>query len=227
MHLINVNQHRSDIATLKGSPKELSEKIYKIQAKHALLITFEHIKQQDLDALSHNLLQLTSSMMELLTQDQEKKTLQKVVELLMPERPPSARQFKEALRLVKAQRALLDSGDWLSAADIAQLAGLSKRNPGSQPNKWKKQNHIFAIKHGGLDYFPIYALNPGKNYRPVKEMADIIEIFRGNKDEWRMAFWFFSDNSFLGGKRPQDLLQTHPEQVIAAARDEVEGIQHG
>jgi hypothetical protein len=42
-----------------------------------------------------------------------------------------------------------------------------------------------------------------------------------------MAYWFLSDNGFLGGKRPQDLLASAPERVIVAAMDEVEGIAHG
>ena len=42
-----------------------------------------------------------------------------------------------------------------------------------------------------------------------------------------MAYWFRSDNSFLGGKRPQDLLASAPDQVIAAALDEIHGIVHG
>lgn len=42
-----------------------------------------------------------------------------------------------------------------------------------------------------------------------------------------MAFWFLSANSFLGGKRPQDMLATQPDLVIDAARDEVQGVAHG
>jgi hypothetical protein len=36
-----------------------------------------------------------------------------------------------------------------------------------------------------------------------------------------------SDNSFLGGQRPKDVLATAPERVLAAARDELEGSRHG
>jgi hypothetical protein len=42
-----------------------------------------------------------------------------------------------------------------------------------------------------------------------------------------MAYWFGSDNSFLRGKRPQDLLQSAPKRVIAAALDEIEEVSHG
>ncbi len=137
------------------------------------------------------------------------------------------RLLKEAAMLVRARKAVLESGDWLTAADIAQLAGLSTRNPSAQPNKWKKQGQIFAIHHGGVDYFPGYGLDRDTGFRPVKALARIIKPFDGHKDGWGMAYWFRSDNSFLGGKRPQDLLASEPERVVEAAMDEVQEITHG
>ncbi|KXU38677.1 hypothetical protein AXE65_12580 [Ventosimonas gracilis] len=129
--------------------------------------------------------------------------------------------------LVRARRAVLESGDWLSAADIAQLAGFSTRNPSAQPNKWKKQGLIFAIHHNGVDYFPGYGLDSHANFRPLKALSDIIKVFAGHKDGWGMAYWFLGVSSFLGGKRPQDLLASNPERVMAAAQDEIQEIAHG
>jgi len=40
----------------------------------------------------------------------------------------------------------------------------------------------------------------------VRWTARVLSVFRGRKDEWGLAYWFASVNSFLGGKRPQDLL---------------------
>lgn len=69
--------------------------------------------------------------------------------------------------LVCARNAVLESGDWLTAAEVAQLAGLSTRNTSAQPNKWKKQGRIFAIHHGGIDYFPGYGLDCDAGFRPL------------------------------------------------------------
>jgi hypothetical protein len=41
-----------------------------------------------------------------------------------------------------------------------------------------------------------------------------------------MAYWFRSENSFLGGNRPQDLLASAPDRVIAAAVDEILEMTH-
>ena len=86
---------------------------------------------------------------------------------------------------------------------------------------------IFAINHGGVDYFPGYGLDRNGSFRPLKALSKIIEVFGGHKDSWGMAYWFLSVNSFLGGKRPQDVLALEPDRVIEAAKDEVQGILHG
>jgi len=74
----------------------------------------------------------------------------------------------------------------------------------------------------GGDYFPGYGLDPDAGYRPFKALAKVIEAFGGHKDGWGLAYWFRSDTSFLGGKRPQDLLASAPDRVIAAALDEIQ-----
>lgn len=151
----------------------------------------------------------------------------RLAEVLVPRTPLSPRLLKEAAMLVQARKAVLESGDWLTAAEVAQLAGQSTRNPSAQPNTWKKQGQIFAITHNRVDYFPGYGLDREAGLRPLKAMAKVIEIFAGHKDGWGMAYWFRSDNSLLGGKRPQGLLAIDPDRVIEAALDEVQGIAHG
>ncbi|WP_288473513.1 hypothetical protein, partial [uncultured Pseudomonas sp.] len=158
---------------------------------------------------------------------QHRESLERLAEVLVPRTPPSPRLLREASMLVQARKAVLESGDWLTAAQLAQLAGLSTRNPSAQPNKWKKQGQIFAISHNGIDYFPGYGLNAEAGFRPLKPLAKVIEVFTGHKDGWGMAYWFRSENGYLGGKRPQDLLASAPQRVIAAAEDEIQEVAHG
>jgi hypothetical protein len=69
-------------------------------------------------------------------------------------------------------------------------------NPTLQPDKWKRDQDIFAIRHGREDYSPLYALNPN-DHRPRQQMAEILRIFGDAKDGWGLAFWFAALNSFL------------------------------
>ena len=128
--------------------------------------------------------------------------------------------------VLEAKTAILNSGDFLPASEVAKLAGFSTVNPPVQPNKWKRKRDIFAIQYGNEDYFPLYALNPD-DHRPRKQMAEILCIFGEAKDGWGLAFWFAALNSFLDDERPQDVLAVDPDRVIAAAKDEMAGVQHG
>ncbi|AMZ71433.1 MULTISPECIES: hypothetical protein [Pseudomonas] len=218
---------QSGVSTLVGTPKEVRARLSRSHADRVLVVSFDHIKPNVFEALAENFANVASSMYEVLQERQDLNSLERLAEVFVTRKPPSPRLLKEAAMLVQARKAVLESGDWLTAADIAQVAQLSTRNPSAQPNKWKKQGQIFAINHGGVDYFPGYGLDPDTSYRPLKALAKVIEIFEGHKDSWGMAYWFRSDNSFLGGKKPQDLLASVPDRVIDAALDEIQGIAHG
>lgn len=217
----------SAVLALSGTPREVRAKLDQSHADRVLVLAFERVKPKVFETLAENFTQVASSMFEVMQEHQEAESLQRLVEVLVPRTPASPQLLKEAVMLVQARKAVLESGDWLTAAEVAQLAGLSMRNPSTQPNKWKKQGLIFAISHLGVDYYPGYGLDPEAGFRPLKAMARVIKVFAGRKDGWGMAYWFRSDNSFLGGKRPQDLLAAEPELVIAAALDEVQEIAHG
>lgn len=224
---MNVVADHPGVSTLVGTPKEVLARLDKSHAERVLVVAFDHIKPNVFHTLAENLSNVAANMFEVLLERQDRESLERLAEALVPRVPLSPRLLKEAAMLVRARKEVLESGDWLTSADIAQLAGLSTRNPSAQPNKWKKQGQIFAINHGGVDYFPGYGLDPDSGFRPMKALAKLIEIFAESKDGWGMAYWFRSDNSFLGGKRPQDVLISAPDRVIAAAIDEVLGIAHG
>jgi len=85
-------------------------------------------------------------------------------------------------RVILSNRASKPLGDWLTAAEVAEVAGLSPRNPSAQPKKWKKQGLVFAISHGGVDYFLAYGLDRNNGFRPVKALAKVIEVLSPRKD---------------------------------------------
>lgn len=150
-----------------------------------------------------------------------------MLELLVQNVPRPAYFLAQVRMEAKARNAVLESTDWLTAAQVAEVAGLSTTNPSAQPNKWKRDRQIFAITRNNVDYFPRYALDPDASYRPRKALADVLAVFGNHKDGWGIATWFASLNSFLGALRPMDLLATEPARVVEAARDEVEGPVHG
>lgn len=135
---------------------------------------------------------------------------------------------REVEIVAKARADVMESTVWLSGAQVAKLASMSTTNSHSQPCRWAQEGKIFAIKPaGGVELFPAYGLDPSIGYRPLKELTEIIRILGEKKDAWGLAYWFASLNSYLGGRRPQDVLAQEPRCVIAAAADEAAVIVHG
>ncbi len=221
----NAKQLDQEVPTVMvGTGPEVIQLLHRSTARRALAVTFAN--DDEMHLLELMIRRVTEFYPQLMRQRQHE-AIDKIVSALLPEVAIPDAALAQARMMVDAKSAILNSGDLLPAGEIAKLAGYSANNPSAQPNKWKRDGAIFAIHHKGTDYFPIYALNPDENYRPYKAVADILRVFGDTKDSWGLAFWFAGLNSFLDDQRPQDLLAADPERVIAAAKDEVEGVQHG
>lgn len=218
---------RSEVKMLHGSRSDVLKELQNTRSEKLLVVQADHFKACEFELFAGNISHIAMAMRDLFTEEVEQKVILQMVETFA--RAPVAKPhlLREAGMEISARKAVISSGEWLSAAQVTELAGFSSRNPSAQPNKWKNQGLIFAIKHNGSDYYPGFALNADAGYRPFKVIAEIIDIFEGEKDSWGMAFWFQSDNSWLGGLKPQDLLASDPQSVIAAARHEVEEPVHG
>jgi hypothetical protein len=221
----NAKQLHQEVPTVMvGTGPEVIQLLHRSTARRALAVTFAN--DDEMHLLELMIRRVTEFYPQLMRQRQHE-AIDKIVSALLPEVAIPDAALAQARMMVDAKSAILNSGDLLPAGEIAKLAGYSANNPSAQPNKWKRDGAIFAIHHKGTDYFPIYALNPDENYRPYKAVADILRVFGDTKGSWGLAFWFAGLNSFLDDQRPQDLLAADPERVIAAAKDEVEGVHHG
>jgi len=216
----------SGVGTLTGTPEQVRTGLSRLHAERVVALTLEHGNDAAVRALAETVANLAPLVRTIIERRQDD-ALHSIIEALVPEVPPPQHKLVEARMTAESRKAVLESGDWLTAAQIAGIAGFSASNPSAQPNKWKKDGQIFAVRHRGVDYFPGYALGPSTDYRPARGLARVLGVFRGRKDDWGLAYWFASINSFLGGKRPQDLLIDQPDRVVAAAEDEVAGVLHG
>lgn len=216
----------SGFGTLAGTVAEVRSSLGRSRAQRAIALTFMHENERTVRAIAETLVGLGPLVVTLMEQRQ-RETRDKIIAALVPTVPPPEHMLTEARMTAKARKAVLEGAEWLTAAQIAKLAGFSASNPSAQPNKWKKNGLIFAIRHQSTDHFPAYGLDPTANFRPVKALARVLSVFGSTKDAWGLAYWFASVNSFLGGKRPQDMLASAPDRVIEAAHDEVAEIAHG
>lgn len=93
-----------------------------------LVVTFEHQNHRETKVLIENLSNMASSMLGVFQQHQSRATLERLAEALVPPTPASPVIIKEVAMLVKARKAVLESGDWLTAAELTELAQLSTAN---------------------------------------------------------------------------------------------------
>lgn len=216
---------RNQITAFYGDPSEISSQIAESAIGKAILLVPPKDLPDDVANALQDLLLETAHLFFKEAADDVSKRRDMLIAALMPSIPAAV--VKQASMEARARAAVLTSSDWLTAKDIAERAGLSTANASSTPWKWKQDGSIFAINNEGRNLFPIYGLDPDSGYRPLKSLKSIIEVFKGRKESWGMAYWFASANSFLGGKRPMDLIKSEPSHVLAAAEDEVAGVVHG
>lgn len=162
-----------------------------------------------------------------LARDRRAAKMNALIEALVPDPLLPKRYLREAAMIAQARAAALMATDWLTAAQISELAGFSASNPSAQPNRWKSEGAIFAVRNNGTDLYPAYAIDAANGYRPLPVIKDILASFATAKDAWKTAYWFASVNSRLRGRRPQDVVQDDPDAVLAAARIEAAGVRHG
>ena len=216
----------SSVGTLAGTPREIGEQLRRSGAERAIALTFAHESERTVQAIADALGSL-APMVAGLIKRRQRDALAKIVDALVPTVPLPEHMLVEARMTAHARGEVLASGDWLTAAQVAELAGFSTSNLSAQPNKWKRDGQIFAIRHRGLDYFPAYGLDTEAGFRPLKSLGPILAVFGEEKDGWGLAYWFASANSFLGGKRPQDVMAKSADRVRAAAVDELAETAHG
>jgi hypothetical protein len=218
-------QQRSAFRVRTGTSEDLG---IELQREHSRVLVISY-PEQDLETVE-NTFEVFEKVAELtptIVQRHRERKLEMLVEALVPEIELSPTQVVEARMQAAAKTHILQSGDFLQAAEISRLGGYSEKNPSAQPHRWKSKGMIFAISHKGVDYYPLYALNPDNNYRPYPVMADILHVLQASKDAWGIAYWFASVNGYLDNQRPQDLLKRNPELVVEAAKEEAAGLQHG
>ncbi|MDP1955578.1 MAG: hypothetical protein Q8K71_13950 [Polaromonas sp.] len=144
-----------------------------------------------------------------------------LVRILVGTVVPKAMDLRRARMNVTAIKTIYRGTDWLTAAEVGvslgQFDGSTPVNPAAAANRWRRHGEIFAIRYEGKNRYPRYAF--GADWRPLPAIQKVLQLFP-RIDPWRLAAWFESSSSYLGGKRPREIiLQGGDLEVIAAAHD--------
>jgi hypothetical protein len=107
----------------------------------------------------------------------------------------------------------------LRSEDLARAIHSTAGNVSLVASKWRRKGEIFAVSYGGKPGYFAFQFDPMTG-RPKAVIAKIIQAFPPNTDGWRLALWLVSANPRLANRRPVDVLDRNPEQVIEAAKAE-------
>ncbi len=141
-----------------------------------------------------------------------------LVELLVSEVPMRPLDMKLAKLQARALERIYSGTPWLTAEQIGTLGKHGTANPAAAAHRWKANDQLFAIRRDGRDKYPRYTL--GDDFTPLPVVKRVLKTLV-NHDPLRLAGWFESTSSFLGGKRPRELIASKPERVVLAAQDAV------
>jgi hypothetical protein len=86
--------------------------------------------------------------------------------------------------------------------------------PARQIRQWRSRIQVFAFRHQGRDYFPLFQF---EDAHPKPLIERLLRIVRP-ADGWNAMYWFIGANGWLESDSPLDHLDTGPEEVIEAAR---------
>jgi hypothetical protein len=134
---------------------------------------------------------------------------------------------RESEMIFRAQAQVLSSARWFTGTELLKRIECVSTDPKAQLIQWLSEKKLFSIASNGVELYPMYALDIANHYLPVQGLQPVLKTFGDTKNDWGLAYWFSANNGFLGGARPQNLLTTDPERVLAAAKDELLGVQHG
>lgn len=125
-------------------------------------------------------------------------------------------------RQTEARERFLQEFPILSSHEVADLGGSTASNASAMASRWKKAGKIFALPIGRGDRYPAFQF--ADDGKPLPVISEVIGLF-GARSAWSLALWFASSSGWLHGKRPVDMLETHPEEVVQAARRTVEPLE--
>lgn len=101
----------------------------------------------------------------------------------------------------------------LTAPEVARALGTSRQTPHDRA----KSGKMLAVRDRGALRFPSWQFDPEGPYGVLEGLPEVLRELRGSP--LAKASWFVNANSYLGMRRPADVLREGDlERVIRAAR---------
>jgi hypothetical protein len=135
----------------------------------------------------------------------------------------SSAAAQQALRNAEARQELLDEFGVLGSKEVARLAGSTAKNRSATVSRYLATDQVFAIEHRGSRYYPAFQFDANGRPRPVIGQV-LLALQPYGLDGWEIALWFTTASGWLNDRRPVDLLDEDPAEIVAAAGHTVDAV---
>jgi hypothetical protein len=129
-----------------------------------------------------------------------------------------------ALTRHELEQILLHATEWLTTREVELGAHGDATVTDTMVSAWVTARKVFSVEYSGQCLFPKYIFDA--TGQPIPAVAEVLEVF-ADYAPLRLAAWFESTNSTLGGRRPCEVIGDDPKLVIEAARDHLIGPVYG
>ena len=149
---------------------------------------------------------------------------------------------RRARLTAEAMRDIFAGTEWLSAEQVGEqtavgdlaahgqgatperLTAAQRRTAAARVNRWKHEGKVFALVREGRDRYPRYQFDT--LFRALPVMPEVLADFR-DVAAVQVASWMKSPNTYLAGKRPREVIEHAPQDVVAALAERRRGGLHG
>ena len=122
---------------------------------------------------------LTEHLRSFIAAARQENSQQRIAQLLRavaPSDPLADVELKVAEGTADLRREFLDEVPVVTSAQVHARAGFPGGNPSQTVHRWRKQGKLFAVNHGGRDWYPDFQF--GVDGRPLPIIEELLAILR-------------------------------------------------
>lgn len=124
-------------------------------------------------------------------------------------------QYKSKIKKRDLIKKILVDGDLVTIEKILDMTGRSE----DDIKKWKAAKEIIYVDVYGKELFASYCIDK-KSGVPINGVKEIIDKLPFQKTNLAVAAWFSSENTFLKGDKPKDLIKSDISVIFMAIETE-------
>jgi hypothetical protein len=145
---------------------------------------------------------------------------QLLIETMLPRHVIREPALWHAQRNAEARHELISSYGAFTAVQLAEQVNSKAANKAATAYNWANRGRIFSVSYHGETLYPAFEFD--EDGQPLPWIAPILAaLTHSGMRGWEVALWFDTDNGWLDGATPLEVMRDDPDRVIAAAESRI------